>query len=523
MYKEKTVEEETGLRKFFGKYDEKVFYPLVALLVAVIGFIIYDHKSFQSVFDSMNQWLIFNFAWGFQSIAFVCIIFAIWLSFSRYGSLKLGKDDETPEFSTLSWVSMMFSAGFGISMWMWCSAEVIYHLHTSAAVADAGATGKAAGVPIALQSVFMDWGVHGWVLFAVGGFAVAFPSYRLGRPMNLASGLYGILKERSYTSFWGKLTDVAGALAALGGTAAALGFGLMMINYGLKTILGIEIGFAGKVIAMIFLVAAFVASAVSGIKRGIKVLSLVNIYMSVILCGFLVIVGPTNYIFTTVVESVGRYINFFADYSLWGDAKTFTDGAWKSRGWNNWWLVFFIIWWISYIPFCGGFIARISRGRTVREYILGSVLFPTGITILFFGIWSAVAAHLEITGTVALYDAIKNDFGSTIYVVLQQFPLASLTCLFVFISSIIYGVTTYDSTTYFISMQVAGGDTDPKISMRILWGAVIGFLGLVFLSIGNFDAMKALAIVSGAPFALVLVVYMISSVRMLKMADRGEM
>lgn len=511
------------LEPIIGKFDEKVFYPLILLIFAALTFIVIDNKGFQSVFDAANQWLIFNCAWIFQLVTFICIAFGFWLALSRYGTLKLGAQDDTPEFSTPAWVSMMFSAGFGITMWMWCSAEVIYHLYTSAAVADAGATGQAKGVPIALQSVFMDWCLHGWMLFAVGGFAVAFPAYRLGRPMNLAAGLYGLLREKTYTSPWGKVTDIAGAVAALGGTAAALGFGLMMISYGLKTVFGVEIGFTGKAVAMFLLVAAFVASAVSGIQKGIKVLSLANVIMSILLCAFLALAGPTNYIFTTITESLGLYIGNFAELSLWGDAGNFTDGIWKTRGWNNWWLVFFILWWASYIPFCGGFIARISKGRTVREYILGSVILPSVITIIFFGVWSTASAHLQITNAAPIWDHIQNDFGSTIYEVLKQYPMATFTCLFVFVSSILYGITTYDSTTYFISMQVAGGEAHPKIFMRILWGLVIGILGLVFLSIDNFDAMKALAIVCGAPFFIVLIFYMVSIVKMLKMADNGEM
>ncbi|SDP64548.1 BCCT family transporter [Desulforhopalus singaporensis] len=507
----------------FGEYDQYVFYPLMATLTAAVGLIVFDNKGFQAFFDTINKWLIFNFAWGFQVSALIVILFGFWLAFSRYGKLKLGKEDDQPEFSTLAWVSMMFSAGFGLGVWMWTGAEIMYHLDTSAMIANAGQTGKPGGVPMALQSVFMDWGIHGWMLFAVGGLAIAFPAYRLGKPINLAAGLYGIFKEKAYTNKWGKATDVLGAVASLGGTAAALGFGITMIGFGLSSFLGIEVGFTGKVISMIFLVAAFVASASSGIKRGIKFLSLVNIWMSAALCIFLLIVGPTNYIFTNIFEALGLYLNNFFSASLWGDAGTFVNGEWQTRGWNNWWLVFFILWWASYIPFCGGFIARISKGRTIKEYVLGSVILPTAMTFILFGIMGSIAAHIEISGAFPIYESIKNDVGSTLYVILEQYPFASITTVFVFVSTIIYGITTYDSTTYFISMQVAKGESDPKITMRILWGAVIGFFGLVSVSVGNFDAIKSLAIVCGAPFFVVLIVYMYSIVKMLKMADTGDL
>ena len=510
------------LTAVFGEHEGKVFYPFLIILSIIIGVLLVDQAAFTACFSSLTKWLIFDFGWAFQLGTFVAILFCFWLMFSSYGEVKLGTPEDKPEFTTLAWVSMMFASSFGLVMWLWYSAEIIYHLFESSRIADMGLTGQAAGVPVALQSVFMDWGFHGFALFGIGGLAVALPAYRQGKPMNLAGGLYGILGERSYTSIWGFLTDIAGALGAFGGTAAAMGLGLTVISCGIKDLTGIDIGLGPQVGIMLFLVLAFILSSVSGVDKGIRILSLVNIYITAALCVFLFIAGPTNYIFVTITEALGRYINYFADFSLWGDAGSIVDGAFKPRGWQNWWLVFYVVWWTSYIPFCGGFVARVSRGRTVREFLLGAVIAPMAIAFLCFGAWGSTSAFMQITGAVDMYQQIQTNFGGTIFRLLHELPLASLSIPLVMISSTIYGITTYDSTTYFISMQLSGGQLNPKMSMRVLVGLLIGAAGVTFLTIGDFNGLKSLGIVAGAPFFVVLMAYMYSIGRMVVMAKQGK-
>ncbi|MCG8642965.1 MAG: BCCT family transporter [Desulfobacterales bacterium] len=507
----------------FGDYDEKIFYPVLGLLGLILVAIVIDADAAKKAFDAVNNWLIFNFSWGFLIGVFSVVFFILWVGMSKYGNMKLGKDTDEPEFSFIAWVAMMFSAGFGLSTLMWCAAEPLYHLYQSSWTIDAGTAGTPAGIPRAMLLTWFDWGLHGWALFAVGGLAIAFPAYRMDKPMTLGIGLFGLLKEKSLTGFWGKLADVLGVISTLGGNAASLGFGVLSIAFGIKYITGIELGTAGTLVAMSMIVLAFIVSAVSGVDRGIKYLSLINIYIGIGMIIYLLIAGPTSYLFSLITQTLGDYATQFVTMSFWTDAGNFKDNAWEQRSWLNWWVIFYWLWWVSYIPFCSGFIARISRGRTIREYILGTTIVPVLMTFILFGVWGGNAAYLEVTGAAPIWDAVQNDFGSTIYTLLSQFPLGGILCVVVFFSIVCFGVTTSDSASYFISMQISRGNINPAIGMRILWGVILGGIGLILLAAGKLNALKAMAIVVGAPFFFVVIAYMFSIVKMLKMAEKGEL
>ncbi|WP_092224259.1 BCCT family transporter [Desulforhopalus singaporensis] len=519
----KDTENLSGLKKILGDYDEKILYPVIGLLAIILTSILVDSKGTQKIFDSINQWLIFNFSSGFLIGVTAVLFFALWVGMSKYGDMRLGKDDDRPEFSFIAWVAMMFSAGFGLSTLTWCAAEPLYHLFQSSYTVDAGTAGTPAGIPKAMLLTVFDWGIHGWALFAVGGLAIAFPAYRLGKPMNLGIGLYGILKDKSQTGFWGKLTDVLGVISTLGGNGASLGFGILSIAYGIKHITGVELGSAGTFVAMLMIIAAFTLSAVSGVKRGIRILSLINIYLGLGMLIWLLLTGPTTYLLSLFTQTLGEYISSIVSMSFWSDAGNFADGQYQQRSWLNWWVIFYWLWWVSYIPFCSGFIARISKGRTIREYILGTTLVPVLMTMALFVIWGGNSAYLEVTKAAPMWDNVQQNLGSALYVLLEQFPMGGLLGVLVFFSVVVFGVTTSDSASYFISMQVSKGNPDPKISMRILWGCLLGGAAMLLLATGKLNALKAMAIVAGAPFFFVVIAYMISIVKMLRMAARDEL
>lgn len=523
MHQLASKEKPRRLRRVLGDYDEKVFFPVVGLLAVVGIALAADAEEARRLFENINRWLVLNLSWVFLFGVAVVVGFTVWLAFSRYGSLRLGTDDDRPEFGFVAWVSMMFSAGFGLSTLMWCAAEPLYHLYESSWTIDAGTAGTGAGVPQAMLLTWFDWGIHGWALFAVGGLAIAFPAFRKDKPMNLGIGLYGLLGERSQYGFWGKLTDVLGIFSTLGGNGASLAFGVLAIAYGIRHLTGLEFGMAGTLIAMSMIIVAFILSAVSGLSRGIKYLSLINVYLGLGMLVFLLFTGPTGYLLNLFTQTFGAYWSNIVTLSFWSDAGNFVDGTYEQRSWLNQWVVFYWLWWVSYIPFCSGFIARISRGRTIREYIIGTVLVPVLMTMVLFSIWGGNSTYLEVTGGAPMWEEVQMDFGSTLYALLENFPLSGLMSGLVFFSIVTFGVTTSDSASYFISMQVSKGDLNPRIAMRILWGCILGGIGLILLATGSLDALKAMAIVAGAPFFLVVMAYMLSVVKMLRMADRGEL
>ena len=528
------------LEKIFGEYDPMVFYPFVALLAFGVAAMAISPEGVLAVFNAITNFTLFKMGWFVQLLAVVVILSCFFLMASRYGDIMMGRPGDKPEFSTVAWISMMFCAGFGMTMWMWCAGEIFYHMFGFDMLADQGIQGTPKSIIKGLQYVFLDNTLHGWCVYAIGAVAIALPAYRMGLPLNLAGGLYGIMGEKAYSSVWGRVVDVLGAIASVGAVATALGMGIAILTNGIQSILGIDVGVAGQYVALTALTVGFLITAVIGIERGMARMSQLNLYFSLAILAFIMIVGPSTYIGTMVSETVGEYLNSFFSLSLWGDSMNFVPvlneageqimGAsgqpvmeWKNRGYMNWWLVFYIIWWIGFIPPCGGFLARISKGRTLREFMAGAVLCPCLMVVLFFGSWSGASSFLHFTGVVDMNQVVQNNFGGAIYAVLEQFPAAKLSMVVVFLSVLMYGITTYDATSQYVAIQLSGGRIDTKPTMRVLVGVTMGLLGFAAVVSGRLNVLKGLTVVLGGPFVFVLLAYLYSVFKMVAKARRGEM
>lgn len=504
--------------KVFGTTDHKLFWPVVAVLCVLLGGVLIYPEGSQSVFNTSKNFLLKNFSWAFlMGVAFTTV-FALYMGFGKYGDLKLGKEEDTPEFSFMAWVSMLFSCGIGIGFIFWGVAEPLYHMFQSPHNVDPGVAGTAAAVPMSVQITILDWGLHGWALFAVGGFAIAFPAYRLGKPMNIAGGLYGLMKDKIEGSTLGRVVDGLGVIGTIGGNGAALGMGMLSITYALDKLFGIHIEKTGQVVTMLIIIVLYITSAATGIDKGIRILSLTNMGLAFFVLLFLLFLGPTTYLMNMMCQQFGEYFSNIVTMSFWSDA-----GSLEQRPWLGWWVLFYWLWWVTYIPFCGGFIARISKGRTLREYILGVLIVPLLITIAWFSVVGGSACHAELTNLVPVWDAVQKDAGSGIYMLLSKYPGGFFVSCIVLVNLIIFAVTTSDSASFFVAMQMSKGDPNPSIAMRLFWGIVIGMVGVLFQVTGGLNALKSLAIVVGAPFFLVGIAFIFSSWNMMKMADRGEM
>ncbi|MAR71510.1 MULTISPECIES: BCCT family transporter [Halomonas] len=504
--------------RIFGQYDRSLFWPVLLIYGLIMACALFFPTLTGQVLSSTRDFLIFNFGWGFLLGMGGALLFCLYLVISPYGDLKLGADDEVPEFSYGAWISMLFSCGFGIGFVFFSVAEPLTHLYQSSHVIDMGATGEAAGVAKAVQLTLLDWGMHGWAVFAIAAWAIAFPAYRLGLPLTVATGLYGILGERCNTSVWGRLANALGIIGTIGGNATMIGLGVASINYGLATLFGWDLGPVGQALVMIVVIVAYVISAATGVERGIKVLSQANMVMAGAILLALLFFGhaPTQYLLNLATQQVGDYFGEVFALQFWSDAGNF-----EQREWLGWWVVFYWLWYISYIPFCGGFIARISRGRTLREFIVGVILVPMLLAIGWFSIWGGSAGYVEVTGIAPLWEGVQQKPESGIYALLESMPGGWWLSLGVLFNIVIFAVTTSDSASFFAAMQVSNGDENPKVSMRLLWGVVIGFTGIMFQLTGGFDAIRSLAIVVGAPFFVVGIAYMVSVYRMLKSAKKG--
>ena len=516
-----------AIESVFGRTDFKLFWPTLIMLLVTIIYLVIDPKGAAAGFSSVYTWLIMHFSSGFLMGVGIVVLICFVIAFSQYGNLKLGRDEDEPEFTWFAWAAMMFSASIGGAAIMWTAAEPLYHLMGSSWVVDEGTKGTGAGIPRAIQLTIFDWGIHGWALFALGGLAIAFPAYRKNKPMTVGTGLYGLLGDKANTGIWGKLSDILGAVSTIGGVATALGMIIMALAWAVNHLFGVELGLGGKIALLIFIIACYIASAISGINRGIKILSMVNVYLAFFMAAFLLVMGPTEWLLNLMTQTVGEYFDRFIEMTFWTDAGNFEDGVPKQRSWLNWWVVFYWLWWATYIPFCGGFLARISKGRTLREYLLGSIFAPLLILFVIFSIWGGTACYIEVTGQAQIWAEVQKNFGAGVYMVMEQFPGGTWLRYLFFLSVLFFAVTTADSASYFVSMQMSHGDTDPTIAMRALWGTIIGFLGIFFMVAGGggtsaLNALKGLSIIVGTPFFLVEIAFIFSIFKMLSLAKKGE-
>ena len=506
--------------RLFGEYDHTLFWPVLVVFATIMGFALIVPELTGTTLSGIRNFLIFNFGWAFLIGVGVTLLFCLYLAVSPYGDLKLGADDSVPEFSFAAWVSMLFSCGLGIGFVFFSVAEPLTHLYQSSHVMDMGAVGTAEGIPKAVQLTLLDWGLHGWALYAVAAWAIAFPAYRLGQPLTVATGLYGILGERSNSSIWGRVANFLGILGTIGGNATMIGLGVASISYGLNTLFGLDLGVWGKTAVMMVVIVAYVISAATGVEKGIKLLSQANMLMAGFMVLAIIVLGhaPVQYLANLTTQMFGDYFAQIITLSFWSDAQNF-----EQREWLGWWVVFYWLWYVSYIPFCGGFIARISKGRTLREFIVGTTLVPTLLGIIWFSVWGGSAGYVEVNGIAPLWENIQTNPESGIYGLLGSMQWGWWLSLIILFNTVVFAVTTSDSASFFVAMQVSNGEENPRVSMRLIWGVVIGFTGIVFQFAGGFQAIKALAIVVGAPFFVVGIAYMISVNRMLKSAKAGHM
>ncbi len=500
----RSVEKKDG---FLGKYDPTLFWGTLILVSVITLWGIFDPETFSSAMSSSQVWISINFGWFFMLTVSIFIVFLVWVSL-RYGKVLLGQEGEPPEFSFFSWIAMLFSCGIGIGFIFWGVAEPLYHYTSTPYLAESG-TPEAARV--AMQISLLHWGIHGWACYAVAGLAIAYTTYRLKMPLSVSNALVGVLGSKT-DGLWGKLVDYLAGFATIAGIATSLGMGLMSIRFGISHVFGLELGTTGLVVVMFLLIAAYVASAVSGLDKGIKFLSDLNMSLAFCVLLFFLFAGPTLFLLNLMVDSIGAYFSNLVFMSFWTDPM-----AQASEGkWMGWWTIFYWSWWIAWGPFVGGFVARISRGRTIGEFVFGVIFVPLVITIAWFNVVGGAALHAEINGTLEMYKAISADAGSGIFTLLTLYPIGSLISIVVFFNLIIFLVTSADSASFFVGMIVSGGELEPSKPIKLVFGFLIGAITVVLLITGELKALQTASIVAALPFAFVMLGMVASTIILLK-------
>jgi len=486
-----------NLQKFgFDIHNPVFIISAILILVFVIGTIL-SQKEAKEVLDGAKLWSIDNFDWLFMLSGNIFVLFSLFLIISPLGKIKLGGEDAKTDFSTLSWFSMLFSAGMGIGLMYWSVTEpVAYYTgwwHTPLNVVANTAEAK----ELAMGATMFHWGLHPWAIYGVVGLSLAFFSYNKKLPLTIRSVFYPILKDKIW-GWSGHLIDILAVFATVFGLATSLGLGAQQISSGLNFLFEIDKGINTQIIIIGTITLLAVLSVVTGLKKGVKLLSNLNIIIALLLLVFLVVIGNS----TDMLLSIGTTLSDYAKNIL--PLSNFVNR--EDTQWYHGWTVFYWAWWIAWSPFVGMFIARISKGRTVREFIIAVLLVPTLVTAVWMSVFGGTAIEQVIGNVGELANGI-TDKSLTLFQMLQSLPFASITSFIAIILVIVFFVTSSDSGSLVIDSITSGGKTDAPVIQRIFWALIEGVVAATLLYIGGneaLDALQAGSIATALPFTVIL-------------------
>jgi glycine betaine transporter len=471
-----------------------VFWTSVAISAVFVAWGVLFTDNLSKVTTSSLNWLTATFGWTYLLVTLGILIFLVFLAFSPAGDIRLGKDTDRPEFSTLTWFAMILSAVMGIGLISYGVAEPISHFATPPH--DLAEPGTSEAAIRAMQYSYFDWGLQAWAIFAVFGLAIAYSTYRKGR-RTLVSQLFVPLLGDRVNGPIGKAIDILAVFATLFGTTTSLGLGALQVNNGLGSLFGVAVTSVNQVLIIAAVTTIFTLSAVTGVSKGIKYLSQGSTGLAIALFVFILVVGPTAFIANLYIESVGTWMTDFFRMSLQGT-------AFGGLEWMQGWTYFMMAWWVSWGAFVGIFLARISRGRTIRGFITGVLVVPSVVFFTWFTVFGGTAIHIDMFegGTIAEQTAV--DINSAFFATLDHFPLAGVTSVVAIILVVMFFVSGADANTYVLSMMTSGGSLNPRRPVLILWGALTGVTAIVLMLAGGLSALQNTVIVTSAPFLVII-------------------
>ena len=490
-------------KSFLGKIDRPIFSISAIIMILFVAWTLLQPTAAGETFSAVQGFITDNFGWSYLLGVTFFLFFAIYLVFSKYGNITLGKDGDKPEHSTWSWFAMLFAAGMGIGLVFWGVAEPMTHF----AAPPYGEPSTIESAQTAMRYTFFHWGMHPWSVFAIVGLAMAYFQYRKGLPALVSSTLYPLIGEKGIKGWIGKLVDILAVFATVFGVATSLGLGAMQIGTGLNYAYGLPTGTTTSVIIIAVITVLFITSAVTGINRGIKLLSNTNMVIAFLILGFLMIVGPTRYIFNGITETMGSYFQNIIQMSFFAD----TFGT--TSGWVGGWTIFYWAWWVAWGPFVGAFIARISKGRTIREFILGVVIAPTVMSFLWLGVMGNTALFADIVQQAGIAGEVAKDMSTAVFAMYQNFPLTGILTTLTTLIIAIFFITSADSATFVMAMLTSGGELNPNAGLKITWGLIEGAVAVALLIAGGLGALQTASIAAAFPFMLVMFAMVASMIK----------
>jgi len=492
-------------KSIFGlEVNGPVFFISSFIIIISIVLTLIFEKQAESVFSDIQNAVANNADWFFIMCVNIFLVFLVYLALGQFGKMRIGGQNAKPEFKTLSWFAMLFSAGMGIGLLFFSVGEPVMHF-TTPPTADAE---TAAAAQEAMNFTFLHWGFHAWGVYALVGLALSYFTYTRGLPLTIRSIFYPFLGDKIY-GWIGDAIDIFAVLATLFGLATSLGFGVQQIASGLNHVFNVPSGITTQVLLIAGITLVATISVVLGVDKGVKFLSEWNMRVALVLLGLAIILGPTIFIFRSFVENTGSYLFNFLEISTW--SETFTNSSWQ-----NDWTVFYWGWWIGWSPFVGMFIARISKGRTIREFILGVLLVPSLVTFFWLSAFGSVSIQQALGGDMSIIDAVNDDIATALFVFFEDYPLSMVINVVAVILIAGFFITSSDSGSLVIDSLTSGGKIDAPKGQRVFWAVTEGSVAAVLLIGGGLQALQTATIVTGLPFAVILLIMCYSLYKGLK-------
>ncbi|MEL3962184.1 BCCT family transporter [Lysinibacillus endophyticus] len=481
---------------------------IVVFIAAIFG--VAAPESFEKTTGNIQEFLTSSFGWYYLILVTVIALFCIFLIFSPVGVIRLGKQDEKPEFSRASWFAMLFSAGMGIGLVFWGAAEPLSHF-VDPPLAEPSTD---AAYKEAMRYTFFHWGIHAWGIYAIVALVLAYFNFRKGEPGLISATLKPVLGKKAMDGILGTIVDVLAVVATVVGVATTLGFGATQINGGLSFLFGIPSNFTIQLIIVAIVTVLFIISAASGLGKGIQILSNANMFLAIALLILMFIVGPTILILNMFTDSIGGYIQNIVQMSF--RIAPLND---EHRSWINSWTIFYWAWWISWAPFVGIFIARVSKGRTIREFVIGVLLLPTLVSFIWFAVFGTSAIEIQ--------KAVPTDISSlateeVLFAIFNELPWSTILSIVAIALVSTFFITSADSATFVLGMQTTNGSLTPPTAVKLTWGVAQSLIALVLLFSGGLQALQNALIIAAFPFSFIIILMMISLYRSLA-KDKKEL
>lgn len=482
-----------------------VFYLSMVLVFMFVVWGVVLPQNLANTATHLLDFTIAKFGWMYLITVFSFLIFCLYLAFSEFGNIKLGSDYDKPDYSNLTWFAMLFSAGMGIGLVFWGIAEPIYH-YIDPPMGIPGQTPEAGAT--ALRYSFFHWGLHPWSIYGIIALTLAYFQFRKKTAGLVSSTFFPLLGERVKGPL-GQAIDILAIIATVFGVATSLGLGALQINGGLSHIFGVANNPTTQLMVILIVTVLYMLSANTGLNKGIKILSNLNITVAIGLLLFVLLLGPTTFIFDTFTTTLGSYLQNIIQMSL--RLTPFTQGTWIGQ-----WTLFYWAWWIAWAPFVGTFIARISKGRTIREFILGVLIAPSIFSFLWFAAFGGTALNMEMFQNIGIAAAVQADVTSALFITLEHLPLGMIISLLATTLIITFFITSADSATFVLGMLSTDGSLNPTTKVKIIWGILQSSTAMVLLLSGGLEGLQTMAILAALPFSIIMLLMCFSIYKALR-------